>query len=120
MSKILAIYQEKNLALIIKNITKSEIIVILLVNIVGASDNICNLRYKTQKEILAVFHNGSKQDYHFIIKELAEEPEKQFECLGESTEKCITFSVPLKKEFKNDKTITYKINFTDSFRFMSS
>ena len=99
MSKILPICQKKNLALITKNITKSEIIVILLVNIVGASHNICN---------------------HFIIKELAEEPEKQFECLGESTEKCITFSVLLKKEFKNDKTITYKINFIDSFRFMSS
>ena len=35
--------------------------------------NSCNLRYKTPKEILIVFHNGSKCDYHFIIKELAEE-----------------------------------------------
>ena len=33
------------------------------------SHNICNLRYKTQKKILAVFHNGSKYDYHFTIKE---------------------------------------------------
>ena len=42
--------------------------------------------------------------YHFIIKELAEEFEGEFECFGENTEKCITFSVPIKKEItKNDK-----------------
>ena len=49
-----------------------------------------------------------KYDYHFIIKVLAEEFKGQFECLGEDTEKCITFSIPIKKELKNDKTITYK------------
>ena len=61
-----------------------------------------------------------KYDYHFIIKVLAEEFKGQFECLGENTEKCITFSVPIKKEFKNDKTITYKIKFFDNYRLMSS
>ena len=30
-----------------------------------------------------MFHNGSTYDYHFIIKELAEEFEEEFECLGE-------------------------------------
>ena len=30
---------------------------------------------------------------HFIIEELAEEFKGQFECLGENTEKFITFSV---------------------------
>ena len=45
-----------------------------------------------------MFHNGSTYDYHFIIKELADEFEGEFECLGENTEKYITFSVPLKKE----------------------
>ena len=34
----------------------------------GAAHNICNLRYKTPKEIQIVFHNGSTYDYHFIIK----------------------------------------------------
>ena len=86
----------------------------------GAAHNICNLRYKIPKEIPVVFHNGSTYDYHFIIKELAEEFERQFECLGENTEKYITFSVPIKKQLDNGKTITYKIKFTDSFRFMSS
>ena len=45
-----------------------------------------------------MFHNGATSDYHFIVKELAEEFEGEFECLGESTEKYITFSVPIKKE----------------------
>ena len=63
----------------------------------GASHNICNLRYKIPKEIPVVFHNGSTYNYHFTIKELAEEFKGQSECLGENTEKCITFSVPIKK-----------------------
>ena len=64
----------------------------------GAAHSICNLRYKVQREIPVKIHNGSKYDYHFIIKELAEEFKGQFECLGENTEKYITFSVPIKKK----------------------
>ena len=89
----------------------------------GAAHNICNLRYRILKEIPVVFHNGSTYDYHFIIKELVKEFERDFECLGENTEKYITFSVPLKKEIRNkDKIIeiTYKTNFIDSYRFMST
>ena len=42
-----------------------------------------------------------------------------FECLGENTEKYITFSVPIKKKIENkDLEITYKIKFIDSYRFM--
>ena len=59
----------------------------------NAAHNICNLRYKVPKEILIVFHNGSTYDYHFVIKKLAKEFEGQFECLGENTEKYITFSL---------------------------
>ena len=89
----------------------------------GAAHDICNLRYKISKEIPVVFHNGSTYDYHFIIKHLAEEFEGEFECLGENTEKKITFSVPIKKEItKKDKIIkiSYKIKFIDSYRFMST
>ena len=72
----------------------------------GAARNICNLRYKIPKEIPVVFHNGSTYDYQFIIKNLAEEFEGELECLGENTEKYITFSVPIKKEIiKNRKNI---------------
>ena len=85
----------------------------------GAAHDICNLRYKIAKEILVVFHNGSTHDYHFIIKELAEVFKGQFKHLRENTEKYITFSVPIKKELDNGKSITYKIKFIDSFRFTS-
>ena len=39
----------------------------------GAADSICNLRYSVPHEIPVIFHNGSKYDYHFIVKEFAEE-----------------------------------------------
>ena len=59
---------------------------------------------------------------------LAEEFEKQFTCLGEHTEKCISFSVPMEKEVtridKNGeeitKNISYKLQFNDRSRFMAS
>ena len=86
----------------------------------GAAHSICNLNYKVRQEIPIKIHNGSKYDYHFIIKELSEEFKGQFECLGENTEKYITFSVPINKEHDNDKTITYKIKFIDNYRFIQS
>ena len=104
----------------------------------GAAHSICKLRYKITKEIPVVFHNGSAYDYHFIIKQLPREFKGYFHCLGENTEKYITFSVPIKKVLDSDngsdndsdsnndndkdknkvKTITYRIKFIDSCRFM--
>ena len=81
----------------------------------GPAHSGCNLRYKVPKEIPVVFHNSSIYDYHFLIKKLVEEFESEFECLGENAEKYITFSVPLKKENDNDKKITYKLKFIDSY-----
>ena len=71
----------------------------------GAAHSICNLHYKIPKEIPVVFHNGCTYDYHFIIKQLAKEFKDNFECLGENTEKYITFSVPIKKEHDNGKPL---------------
>ena len=88
----------------------------------GAAHNNYSLKYKVQKEIPIVFHNGSTYDCHFIIKELAEELDGNFEWLGKNTEKYTAFSVRIKKEIRNkDKIIemTYKIKFIDSYRFMS-
>ena len=56
------------------------------------------MKYSVPKEISIVIHNGSNYDYHFIIKELAEDFEKHFIFLGENTEKYIAFSVPIQKE----------------------
>ena len=63
----------------------------------------------------------STYDYNFIIKELVKEFDGNFDCLGDNTEKYITFSEPLKKKIENkDIENTYKIKFIDSYRFMSS
>ena len=87
----------------------------------GAAHNTCNLRYKIPKNIPVIFHNGSTYDCHFILKKLACESEGNFECLGENTEKYITFSVPVKKRIENKEIeITCKIKFVDSFRFMAT
>ena len=64
-----------------------------------------------------MFHNGSVYDYHFIIKYLARECKGNSECLGENTEKYISFTAPFKKVI-NDKEIKCKIRISDSCRFM--
>ena len=105
----------------------------------GAAHNNCNLKYRTEKKIPVVFHNGSTCDYHFIINELAREFKYYLECLGENTEKYITFPVPIKKVLDKDKKddndsdndknkkkdkgkkaklITYRLRFIDSCRLM--
>ena len=76
----------------------------------GAAHSICNLRYKVPNEIPKKFHNGSSYDYHFIIKELAEEFKgEDFECLAENNEKYISLSVPIKKESIDDNKETTHI-----------
>ena len=80
------------------------------------------------KKIRIAFHDGSNYDYHFIIKELAEKFKIQFTCLGEYTEKYITFTVPIEKEVagvdKNGTEITnniyYILQFIHSAKFMAS
>ena len=49
-------------------------------------------------EISVVFHSGSNYDYHFIIKELAKEFYRQFECLGENKKLQNVFCSKKKKE----------------------
>ena len=111
------IHAKKDLVLImiIKSIIKSDIIVTTQENI---EELLIVLRYKTSKEIPIVFHNGSIYDYHFIIEQLATEFKIKFNCLGENTEKYITFLAPINKKVDNDEIITYKLKFIDSFRFM--
>ena len=75
-----------------------------------------HLKYSVPEEIPIIFHNGSNYDYHFVIKELAEKVEGQFNCLGKNTEKCTTSSIPIENEVtrvdkdweKVTKTISYR------------
>ena len=91
--------------------------------------SICNLKYSVPKKFPIYFHNGSNYDYNFIIKELAEEFEKQFICLGKNAKKYISFTVPIEEEVtridtnwekKNTKNIYHIIQFIDSARFMAN
>ena len=85
----------------------------------GAAHSICNLNYKVPKEIPVIIHNAS-YDTHFILNQLAIEFKGELNCIRDNMEKYITFSVSIKKECKNGKTITYKLKFIDSSRFMQS
>ena len=90
--------------------------------------SICNPRFNVHNKIPVVFHNGSKYDYYFIKNELANKFKGKFECLGENIGNYKTFSFPIEKEIKNiDEdgneditTVSYKIKFIDSARFMAS
>ena len=55
----------------------------------------------------------------FYNKQLVKTFAGKFECLGENSEKYLTFSVPIKKKLDNGKTITCKLKFIDSYRFMA-
>ena len=66
-----------------------------------AGHSICNLKFNVLNEIPVIFHNGSNYDYHFIIKELTNDFEGKFECLGENTEKQKTF-------FRSNRKTHYK------------
>ena len=69
----------------------------------GAAHSICKLRFKVPNKIPVVFHNRSNYDYHFIMKELANEFKDKFECLGENTETQKALPVPIEKEIKKNK-----------------
>ncbi|XP_057299543.1 uncharacterized protein LOC130630167 [Hydractinia symbiolongicarpus] len=108
----------------------------------GAAHSSCNLKYRIPNEIPVVMHNRSRYDDHIIIKQLAREfKSHEFKCLGENSEKYISFSIkqsvtfqgkdgePLKQMKKNKKTnqmkeveinTTCKIKFINSCRFMQS
>ena len=80
---------------------------------------IANATYKFPKDIPIMIHNAS-YDTHFRIYQLAEEFKGKLNCIGENMEKYITFSALIKKKCDDGKTITYKLKFIDSFRFMST
>ena len=55
-----------------------------------------------------------------MINKLTKQFDGQLGCLGESTDKYITFSGPFSKKLDNGTTITYKLKLIDSLSFMSS
>ena len=79
-------------------------------------DFIDKLRKKLERAMKIINY---KDNTHFIINQLAEEFKSEIDCIGENMEKYIPFSVPINKKCDDGKTITYKLRFIDSFRFMN-
>ena len=75
----------------------------------GAAHSFCNLAFNVSIEISVVFHKGSNYDCHFIVEELTNKFDNQFECIGEKHEKYKTFPVPIKKRsYKNPQRWQWK------------
>ena len=85
----------------------------------GAAHSKCNLNYKVPKDIPIIIHNAS-YDTHLVINQLAKEFKGKLNCIVENLEKHITFSAPITKKWDDGQTITCKLRFIDSFRFMST
>ena len=98
----------------------------------GAAHHLCNLRYSKPKFIPVIFHNLSGYDSHLFIKNLGF-TEGNIDCIPNNEEKYISFSKEItvgtypKKAIDGEgsiyyeqKPITYKIRFIDSFKFMST
>ena len=49
----------------------------------GAAHSKCNLKYEVPRFDPVLFHNGSKYDNHFIIKQLAKRFKGYFNCICE-------------------------------------
>ena len=79
-------------------------------------DFIDKLRKKLERAMKIINY---KDNTHFIINQLAEEFNGNIDCIGENMEKYIPFSVPINKKCDDGKTITHKLRFIDSFRFMN-
>ena len=87
----------------------------------GAADSKCSLSYKFSKDIPVLIHNAS-YDTYFIINQIAEKFKGKLDCIAENmeTSEYIAFSAPIKKKCSDSKTITHKLRFIDSLRFMST
>ena len=70
----------------------------------GVAHSICNLKFDVPNEIPVVFRRSSNYDYQFIIKELANEFNGQFECFGKNKEIYKNIFCPNKKgSYKNQQ-----------------
>ena len=93
----------------------------------GAAHNSCNLKYRVPNSIPVFFHNLSGYDSHLFIKRLGctDNKKEVINCIPNNEEKYISFSKTIitgqytnKKGEIKDKT--FKIDFKDSYKFMSS
>ena len=89
MQEIVTFVEEESLKSFLKVliIEKLEIIAFLQVNTAVQHTVFVHLKFNLPSEIPILFHSSSNYDFHFIIKELANEFDGQFECIGENRER---------------------------------
>ena len=68
----------------------------------GAAHLICNLRYSTPIDIPVFFHDGTNYDFNLKMNELAKEFRSEMRCRPLNTNKCMSFSIPIKIEVKKE------------------
>ena len=115
------VFVKKNLEI---NVWKIKNMVKLCIEV---AHTICNLKYKVPLKNSYSFSKWISLWLSFYHIKATEEFKKQFTCLGESTEKYITFAFPIEKEVtridKNREEITsnisYILQFINSARFMA-
>ena len=71
----------------------------------SSARSICHPKTSATKEIPIVLYSESSYGHHFIIKEVAEECQGYFTCLGENTENSINFKIEkeVTRIYKNEK-----------------
>ena len=91
----------------------------------GVAHNDCNLKFKKPKFTPVFFHNLSGYNSHLFVKNLGKS-EGDIDCIPNSEEKYISFSINIKvgsyldKDEKEEKPIMHEIRFLDSAKFMAS
>ena len=78
--------------------------------IFGVAHIECNLKFKRQRFLPIVFHNGSKYDFHLLMQ--AAFGEREINVIPHTEEIYISFSIKLEKYFS--------IRFIDSYRFLTA
>ena len=80
-----------------------------LLEILLAAHSIFNLKYRELEKNSKIFYNRTNYDYHFIVKELAEEFERQFTSLNNM--KCAIAKIFKRSMHKNLKVNASKCHF---------
>ncbi|XP_011878101.1 PREDICTED: uncharacterized protein LOC105567657 [Vollenhovia emeryi] len=87
----------------------------------GPAHSNCNLNYKDAYFIPIIFHNLSRYNAHFIIKEIATAFEGTVDVLPITKETYISFTKNVKSTIENSKRQNcIKLRFIDSYKFLST
>ena len=89
----------------------------------GAAHNSCNIKYRSPKFTLVIFHNLSGYDAHLFIKKLSS-IKGNIDCIPNNEEKYISFTkhIEVDRFTKDEKEVIVnrELRFIDSKKFMNS